>query len=106
MRFARRTLGLVTKLLGIASFDGDKVSARVHPALIAASHPFANVSAEYNAIVVHGDAAGDVMFYGKGAGGAAAASAVASDVAYLARQVAHRTQDALCHRDAGGGDAR
>jgi homoserine dehydrogenase len=89
--FARRTLGLATKLLGIAHLDGGKVSARVHPALIPASHPFANVSAEYNAIIVHGDAAGDVMFYGKGAGGPAAASAVVSDVVYLARQVANGT---------------
>lgn len=89
--FARKTLGLATKLLGIARLEGGRVSARVHPALIPASHPFANVSAEYNAIVVHGDAAGDVMFYGKGAGGPAAASAVASDVVYLARQVANGT---------------
>jgi homoserine dehydrogenase len=88
VHFARRKLGMVTKLLGIAHLDGDRVSARVHPALIPAAHPFANVSAEYNAIIVHGDAAGDVMFYGKGAGGPAAASAVVSDIIYLARQVA------------------
>lgn len=89
--FARRTLGLATKLLGIAHLSAGRVSARVHPALIPLSHPFANVAAEYNAVIVHGDAAGDVMFYGKGAGGPAAASAVASDVVYLARQVANGT---------------
>ncbi len=95
VNFARKKLGLVTKLLGIARFDDGKVSARVHPALIPASHPFANVSAEYNAVTIHGDAAGDVMFYGKGAGGPAAASAVASDVVYLARQVANGTADQI-----------
>jgi homoserine dehydrogenase len=89
--FAQSRLGLTTKLLGIAELDKDRFSARVHPALIPSTHPFANVSHEYNAIFVHGDAAGDVMFYGKGAGQLAAASAVVSDVVYLARQVAGGT---------------
>lgn len=93
--FARRNLELVVKLLGVAHINGNQVSARVFPALIPNTHPFANVSAEYNAIIVHGDAAGDVMFYGKGAGGPAAASAVASDVVYLARQVASGTADQI-----------
>jgi homoserine dehydrogenase len=91
LRFAQERLGLVTKLLGIVELDGRRFSARVHPALIPASHPFANVRREYNAIFIHGDAAGDVMFYGKGAGQMPAASAVASDVVYLARQVAGGT---------------
>ncbi len=91
VRFAQQRLGLVTKLLGIAALDGESVSVRVHPTLIPASHPFASVNMEYNAIFVHGDAVGDVMFYGKGAGQMAAASAVVSDVIYLARQVANGT---------------
>jgi homoserine dehydrogenase len=89
--FAKKHLGLVLKLLGIAEIDKGRLCARVHPALIPAAHPFANVSMEYNAIIVHGDAVGDVMFYGKGAGQMTAASAVVSDVVYLARQVANGT---------------
>jgi homoserine dehydrogenase len=91
LRFARAELGLVTKLLGIVGFRDDRFAARVHPTLIPITHPFENVSREYNAIIVHGDAAGDVMFYGKGAGQMAAASAVVSDVVYLARLVANGT---------------
>lgn len=89
--FAQKELGHTIKLLGIADIEGDRVCARVHPTLIPNSHPFANVRMEYNAIFVHGDAVGDVMFYGKGAGQLAAASAVVSDVMYLARQVANGT---------------
>jgi homoserine dehydrogenase len=89
--FAKRHLGLALKLLGIAHIDDGRICARVHPTLIPLAHPFANVSMEYNAIIVHGDAVGDVMFYGKGAGQMTAASAVVSDVVYLARQVANGT---------------
>jgi homoserine dehydrogenase len=88
MNFARRRLGLVPKFLGIADIEGDTVFARVHPTLIPETHPFANVRHEYNAFFVHGDAVGDVMFYGKGAGAWPTASAVVSDIMYLARQVA------------------
>ena len=71
------------------------MEVRVHPALIHESHPFANVLNEYNAISVDGDAVGDVMLYGKGAGSMAAASAVISDVTYLARQIAAGTAGKL-----------
>jgi homoserine dehydrogenase len=89
--FARNHLGMTVKMLGIADLDGASVCARVYPALVPSSHPFANVAMEYNAIFVHGDAVGDVMFYGKGAGQLAAASAVVSDVMFLARHVANGT---------------
>ncbi|HNI56812.1 MAG TPA: homoserine dehydrogenase [Elusimicrobiota bacterium] len=88
LNFARRRLGLVGKFLALADIDGDKVLARVHTTLIPENHPFATVRHEYNAFVIHGDAVGDVMFYGKGAGAMPTASAVVSDVMYLARQVA------------------
>ncbi len=91
VKFAQQRMGLVVKLLGIATMDKDKISVRVHPVLIPRTHPFANVHQEYNAVIVHGDAAGDVMFYGKGAGQMAAASSVVSDVIYLARQVLNGT---------------
>lgn len=88
IKFARRRLGLVAKSLALADFNGDEVYARVHTTLIPENHPFATVRNEYNAAVIHGDAVGDVMFYGKGAGAMPSASAVVSDVMYLARQVA------------------
>jgi homoserine dehydrogenase len=81
--------------LGIARLTDDSVEVRVHPALIPETHPFANVHNEYNAIEIHGDAAGDIVLYGKGAGQMAAASAVVSDVTYLARQVAAGTAGKL-----------
>lgn len=89
--FAKNKLGLTVKLLALTDLEDDTISVRVHPALIPLSHPFANVKREYNAVIVQGDAADDVMFYGKGAGSLAAASAVMSDVIYLARQVASGT---------------
>jgi homoserine dehydrogenase len=88
IQFARRRLGLVAKSLALADFNGDEVFARVQTTLIPENHPFATVRNEYNAAVIHGDAVGDVMFYGKGAGSMPSASAVVSDIMYLARQVA------------------
>src|SRR5438477_2394921 len=95
MSFVRREFGYVIKLLGIARLTEETVEVRVHPALIPETHPFANVHNEYNAIQILGDAAGDIVLYGKGAGQMAAASAVVSDVTYLARQVAAGTAGKL-----------
>ncbi len=95
MSFVKREFGYVIKLLGIAKLTDETVEVRVHPALIPETHPFANVQNEYNAIEIHGDAAGDVMLYGKGAGQMPAASAIVSDVTYLARQVAAGTAGKL-----------
>ena len=95
MKFVRREFGYVIKLLGIARLTPNSVEVRVHPALISERHPFANVQNEYNAIAIDGDAVGDVMLYGKGAGSMAAASAVVSDITYLARQVAAGTAGKL-----------
>lgn len=95
MNYVRKEFGYVIKLLGIAKLTAKSVEVRVHPALIPDSHPFANVQNEYNAISVDGDAVGDVMLYGKGAGSMAAASAVVSDVTYLARQIAAGTAGKL-----------
>ena len=95
MAFVRKEFGYVIKLLGIAKLTEETVEVRVHPALIPDTHPFANVHNEYNAIEINGDAAGDVMLYGKGAGQMPAASAIISDVTYLARQVAAGTAGKL-----------
>jgi homoserine dehydrogenase len=95
MEFLGREFGYVLKLLGIARLTDTSVEVRVHPALMHARHPFANVQNEYNAVAIEGDAVGDVMLYGRGAGSLAAASAVVSDITYLARQVAAGTAGKL-----------
>lgn len=95
MAFVRKEFGYVVKLLGIARLNEKTVEVRVQPTLISENHPFANVQNEYNAIAIEGDAVGDVMLYGKGAGSLAAASAVVSDITYLARQIAAGTAGKL-----------
>ena len=65
---------------------GDEaVSVRVHPAMIPRSHPLASVREAYNAVFVESEAAGQLMFYGPGAGGAPTASAVLGDLVTVAR---------------------
>jgi homoserine dehydrogenase len=75
----------VVKLLGIAELNGDAVSVRVHPAMIPRSHPLASVREAFNAVFVESEAAGQLMFYGPGAGGAPTASAVLGDLVTVAR---------------------
>lgn len=82
--WAKRT-GHVVKLLAIAERTSDGVSARVHPALVPADHPLGGVHGAFNAVFVESAAAGDLMFYGQGAGGAPTASAVLGDVISAAR---------------------
>jgi len=95
IEFVRREFGYVVKLLGIARLSDAGVEVRVQPTLIHETHPFANVQNEYNAVSIDGDAVGDVMLYGRGAGSLAAASAVVSDVTYVARQIAAGTAGKL-----------
>ncbi|MCX6406712.1 MAG: homoserine dehydrogenase [Propionibacteriales bacterium] len=87
-------MGCVVKLLAICEKittpDGDAVSARVHPAMIAKSHPLASVRGAFNAVFVESESAGQLMFYGPGAGGAPTASAVLGDLVSVAR---NRRQD-------------
>lgn len=87
-------MGCVVKLLAIcekiSTPDGDAVSARVHPAMIAKSHPLASVRGAFNAVFVESESAGQLMFYGPGAGGAPTASAVLGDLVSVAR---NRRQD-------------
>src|SRR5690606_20464424 len=61
------------------------VSVRVHPAMIPRTHPLAGVGDAFNAVFVEADAAGQLMFYGRGAGGAPTASAVLGDIVSVAR---------------------
>ncbi|KAA8815545.1 homoserine dehydrogenase [Bifidobacterium callitrichos] len=77
----------VIKLLAVVENGEAGVSARVYPALISESHPLASVHGSFNAIFVKAEAADDLMFYGRGAGGAPTASAVVGDVVTVARHI-------------------
>ncbi len=90
-----RDMGCVVKLLAICELrtgidgvdGGEAVAVRVHPAMIPLSHPLASVREAYNAVFVESDAAGQLMFYGPGAGGAPTASAVMGDLVTVARNL-------------------
>ena len=86
IRFADE-FGYSVKLLAIARNMGDRLEARVHPAMIPKDHILANVNEAYNAIYVDGDFAGPNLYYGLGAGRRATGSAVVSDIMDLARQI-------------------
>ncbi|WP_280771114.1 homoserine dehydrogenase [Salipaludibacillus daqingensis] len=73
-------LGYTMKLVGIANRNGEKVEVSVQPALIPHEHPLASVDDEYNAVYVYGEAVGETMFYGPGAGQLPTATAVVSDL--------------------------
>lgn len=81
-----RKMGYVIKLLAIAEQvegpegEAGEVAVRVHPAMVPADHPLASVRDSFNAIFVEGAAVGDLMFYGRGAGGSPTASAVLGDI--------------------------
>ena len=82
-----RAMGCVVKLLAIAelSADGTSVGVRAHPAMIPLTHPLAAVREAFNAVFVECEAAGELMFYGRGAGGSPTASAVLGDIVAVAR---------------------
>ncbi|MCO7221810.1 homoserine dehydrogenase [Klenkia sp. PcliD-1-E] len=82
-------IGCTVKLLAICEKvegeDGASVAVRVHPAMIPTSHPLASVGGAFNAVFVEAEAAGQLMFYGQGAGGEPTASAVLGDLVAVAR---------------------
>jgi homoserine dehydrogenase len=84
---AARSSGHVVKLLAVAerASGGRGINVRVHPAMVPLHHPLAAVREAYNAVFVESDAAGRLMFYGPGAGGAPTASAVVGDIVAVAR---------------------
>jgi homoserine dehydrogenase len=83
-----RDLGYVIKLLAIAKSNGNgSIQARVHPTFLPKHHPLAAISGVYNAVYIHGDFVGDVMFYGQGAGSKPTASAVVGDIMDVARNL-------------------
>ncbi|MEW5322650.1 homoserine dehydrogenase [Geobacillus thermoleovorans] len=75
-----KRLGYTMKLIGIAQRDGQKVEVSVQPTFLPDSHPLASVHNEYNAVYVYGEAVGETMFYGPGAGSLPTATAVVSDL--------------------------
>lgn len=81
-------LGYEIKLIGIAKNTEDGVEVHVHPTMIANSHPLATVKDSFNAVFVHGDAVGDAMFYGRGAGDLPTGSAIVGDILDIVRNIA------------------
>ena len=83
-------LGYVIKLLAIAKNSADgKIEARVHPVFLPKDHPLASVNGSFNGVFLVGDAVGDIMLYGRGAGDLPTGSAIVSDIVYCARQIEH-----------------
>jgi len=81
-----KAMDMVIKLLAIAELTpSGEISVRVHPALISRTHPLASVRESFNAVFVEAKSAGQLMFYGKGAGGEPTASAILGDLVAVAR---------------------
>lgn len=94
IQFAQE-LGYAVKLLGIARENQGKIEVRVHPALISANHPLANVNDSFNAVFVQGDAVGETMFFGRGAGQMPTASSVAGDLVSIANNIRNNSTGQL-----------
>lgn len=82
-----KEFGFVIKLLAIAKRKGSLVEARVHPTFIPANHPLASVRDSFNAIFIKGDAIGNLMLYGRGAGDMPTGSAIISDIITACHQI-------------------
>ncbi|GAB3046548.1 homoserine dehydrogenase [Virgibacillus ainsalahensis] len=80
-------LGYTMKLIGYANFYNHQLEVNVQPTLLSKEHPLADVKNEYNAVYVYGDAVGETMFYGPGAGSLPTATAVVSDVVAAIRNL-------------------
>ncbi|RCW66948.1 homoserine dehydrogenase [Saliterribacillus persicus] len=81
------SLGYTIKLIGIASINKGKVEVSVEPTLLPKDHPLALVKNEFNAVYVHGEAVGETMFYGPGAGSMPTATAVVSDLMEVVKNI-------------------
>ena len=84
-----KEFGYVIKLVGIARMSGERLEVKVHPMLIPKEHPLASVRDSFNAVFIHGEASGDAMFMGRGAGKMPTASAVMGDVVTVLRNLLH-----------------
>jgi len=90
IEFARQS-GYRIKLLAITKFSENAVEARVHPTMIPFSNPLSHVDGSLNAVIISGDAVGDMMLYGHGAGMMPTASAAVSDIIDIARSLINNT---------------
>lgn len=81
------------RLVGISETTADGLLQRVHPIMLPAEHPIANTHGPDNAVMIQGDAVGDILLKGAGAGGMATASAVISDIMQIARNSCHNSQN-------------
>ncbi|MYL58975.1 ACT domain-containing protein, partial [Virgibacillus halodenitrificans] len=79
--------GYTMKLIGFANCKDKKVEVNVQPTFLAKSHPLADVKNEYNAVYVYGEAVGETMFYGPGAGSLPTATAVVSDIVAVIKNI-------------------
>ena len=97
-------LGYVIKPLAVAERirGGSRISVRVHPAVVPSDHPLASVGGAFNAVFIEGEHAGEMMLYGQGAGGNAAASAVLGDLIVAARHLRHGGSTPPASRRVGG----
>ncbi|MEW9125084.1 MAG: homoserine dehydrogenase, partial [Thermotaleaceae bacterium] len=82
-----KELGYVIKLLGIAKEEEGCVGLKVHPTFVPKAHPLASVGDAFNAVFVKGNAVGDLMFYGRGAGDLPTGSAVVADMISIIKKV-------------------
>ncbi|WP_291637096.1 homoserine dehydrogenase [Clostridium sp.] len=80
-----KKFGYTIKLLAIAKERNNKLELRVHPTLVPSSHPMANVNDAFNAIMIKGNAVGELMLYGRGAGDLPTGSAVVGDIISILR---------------------
>ncbi|TGE38792.1 homoserine dehydrogenase [Desulfosporosinus fructosivorans] len=95
-------LGCTIKLLAIAKHQEEGIEVRVHPAILPLSHPLASVKGVYNAIYVVGDAVGETMFYGRGAGSLPTGSAIISDIMRIVRNIQSNSTSSInctCYLD-------
>lgn len=84
--FAKR-LGYEMKLLGIAERQDDQISVVVQPTMVSNAHPLASVNGVFNAVYVYGEAVGETMFYGPGAGEMPTATSVVADLAAVIKNM-------------------
>lgn len=82
-----KRLGYELKLLGVAEREGESVSVSVEPAMVRTSHPLASVNGVFNAVYVYGEAVGETMFYGPGAGGLPTATSVVADLVAVVKNL-------------------
>lgn len=82
-----KELGFAIKLLGVAQEQDEEIEVRVHPVMISMEHPLAAVNDVYNAVFVEGDAVGQAMFFGPGAGELPTASSVVGDLIAMAKNI-------------------